>query len=77
MGGKTDTHTHIQTDRQTYRHINTLTRPGLRAGPSEKGVAIVGFSLLVNLARGLHVEEGLLLFNIIILFFRKYFLKSF
>ena len=24
-----------ETDRQTNRHINTLTRPGLRAGPSE------------------------------------------
>ena len=67
MGGKTDTHTHIQTDRQTYRHINTMTRPGLRAGPSEKGVAIVGFSLLVNLTRGLHVGEGLLLIDNLIL----------
>ena len=26
----------IQTDTQTNRHINTMTRSGLRAGPSEK-----------------------------------------
>ena len=44
-GGKdtqTDTHTDRQTDRHTHthkqtdRHINTMTRPGLGAGPSEK-----------------------------------------
>ena len=31
VGGQTNT----QTDRQTDRHINTMTRPGLGAGPSE------------------------------------------
>ena len=31
--GQTDRHT--QTDRQTHRHIITMTRPGLGAGPSE------------------------------------------
>ena len=28
--------THRQTDRQTHRHINTMTRPGIVAGPIEK-----------------------------------------
>ena len=28
----------MQTDTQTHRHINTMTRPGLGAGPSEKGL---------------------------------------
>ena len=32
VGGQTDK----QTDRQTHRHINTMTQPGLGAGPSEK-----------------------------------------
>ena len=32
MGGETDTHA----DKQTHRHINTMTQPGLRAGLSEK-----------------------------------------
>ena len=27
---------HRHTDRQTHRHINTMTQPGLGAGPSEK-----------------------------------------
>ena len=27
---------HRHTDRHTHRHINTMTRPGQRAGPSEK-----------------------------------------
>ena len=31
---QTDTHT----DKQTYTHINTMTRPGLGAGPSKKGL---------------------------------------
>ena len=31
----THTHTHTQTNAQTDRHINTMIRPGLRAGPSE------------------------------------------
>ena len=31
VGGQTDTDTHTQAD----THINTMTRPGLRAGPSE------------------------------------------
>ena len=30
-----DTHAAKHTHRQTYRHINTMTRPGLRAGQSE------------------------------------------
>ena len=34
MGG--DTQTYAQTDTQTYTHINTMTRPGLGAGPSEE-----------------------------------------
>ena len=25
-----------QTDRQTHRHLNTMTQPGLEAGPSEE-----------------------------------------
>ena len=37
MGWGTDkhTHTHKQTHKQTDRHISAMTRPGLRAGPSE------------------------------------------
>ena len=34
MGGGRDKHTHTQ----THRHINTMTRPGLRDGPSEKNM---------------------------------------
>ena len=34
-GGQTNTHTDRQTNKHTYTHINTMTRPGLGAGPSE------------------------------------------
>ena len=33
-----------QTNRQTDRHINTMTRTGLRAGPNEKKVPITQIS---------------------------------
>ena len=35
-GGQADKHT----KRQTHRHINNMTLPGLRAGPSEKTLLI-------------------------------------
>ena len=41
----TKKHTH----KQTHRHINTMTRPGLRAGPSENTV----WGKQVDLANGL------------------------
>ena len=34
MGGETDKQTK-KTDKDTHGHINTITRPGLRAEPSE------------------------------------------
>ena len=37
-----DKHTHRQTDRHTGTHINTMTRPGLRAGPSENAIYCTG-----------------------------------
>ena len=37
-GGGADRQTDRQTDKQTHTHINTMTRPGLGAGPSEEGI---------------------------------------
>ena len=34
-GGGAHRQAHRQTHRQTHRQINTMTRPGLGAGPSE------------------------------------------
>ena len=37
VGGKeTHRHKHMQTHKQTDKHINTMTQLGLEAGPSEK-----------------------------------------
>ena len=49
-----DRHTHTHTDRQTDTHINTMTRPGLGAGPSEK----VNFAQGDELPRGVSVING-------------------
>ena len=35
MGGRGDRHTCRQTHTQTDTHINTITRPSLRVGPSK------------------------------------------
>ena len=41
-GGRVGRHTDTQTDRHTHRHINTLTRPGVKAGRvKNKGVWIL------------------------------------
>ena len=34
-GGQTHRHTNRHADTQTHTHINTMTQPGLGAGPSE------------------------------------------
>ena len=53
VGGGGDTHTSIH----THTHINTMTRPGLGAGPSEKHLEsehcpnVAAYKTLLNLSR--------------------------
>ena len=39
--------THMHAHRQTHRHINTMTRPGLGAGPSEN-LGMIGSQFSTN-----------------------------
>ena len=53
----TDRQTPRQTDRQTDRRINTMTRPGLWAGPSEKVMLSFKPASPINVALNLNIKS--------------------